>query len=104
MERQIKINLGSCKRLKKEISSYGKEAEKQRAKIEKMKEDGKDEHDIKQQVKVLEESERMVPDCEKRFELALEKLVKLLAQADEEDDDCIGSQVYAEAKTFVEAK
>ena len=41
--KQIKIKTGVLKRVGKEKLSYRKEADQQKAKIEKMKEDGKDE-------------------------------------------------------------
>ena len=45
--RQLKIKTGVCKRSGKEKASYVKEAEQQKAKIEKMKAEGKDEYEIR---------------------------------------------------------
>ena len=45
--KQLKIKTGVLKRVGKEKLSYRKEADQQKLKIVKMKEDGKDEHEIK---------------------------------------------------------
>ena len=50
LEKQLKIKLGSLKRLHKEYLSYVKEAETQQNKINKMKEENVDEYTVKKQV------------------------------------------------------
>ena len=60
-EKQLRIKVSVCKRCSKDLIYYGKEVEKQKAKIEKMKKDGRDEHDVKKQIQVLEESQEMIP-------------------------------------------
>ena len=49
-EKQLKIKTGILKRNKKDLAYYRKEYDAQKGKIEKMREEGKDESDIKQQV------------------------------------------------------
>ena len=49
---------------------YGKEADKQRERIDKMKTEGKDEYDIKKQHEVLQETLDMIPDVKKRLDTA----------------------------------
>lgn len=51
--KKLRIQTGVVKRCGKEKLSYRKEADMQRAKIEKMKADGKDEADIKKMNEVL---------------------------------------------------
>lgn len=64
--RQIKIKTGVVKRLAKEKTVYEKEAEQQKTRIQKFKDDGKDEYDIRKQEEVLQEALMMVPDCVRR--------------------------------------
>ena len=68
--KQLKIKIGVLKRAGKEKLSYRKEADQQKVKIEKMKEDGKDEHDIKKMGEVLQETLMMIPDCHRRLLVA----------------------------------
>merc|ERR1712240_92444 len=65
--KQIKIKTGVLKRVGKEKLSYRKEADQQKAKIEKMKEDGRDELEIKKMGEVLQETLMMIPDCHRRL-------------------------------------
>jgi len=65
--RNLKIKTGVVKRYTKEKQSYEKEVEQQQKKIEKFREEGKDEHFIRQQVNCLKESEMMVPDVQRRL-------------------------------------
>lgn len=58
------------------MQSYEKEAEKQREKINKMKGDNADVHDIKKQEEVLAETLHMLPDTSKRLETAKLDLVE----------------------------
>jgi len=72
--KQIKIKTGVLKRVGKEKLSYRKEADQQKAKIEKMKEDGRDELEIKKMGEVLQETLMMIPDCHRRLLKAHEEL------------------------------
>lgn len=64
--RQIFIKTGVVKRYTKEKISYEKEAVKEKQRLEKFKEENRDEHDIKKQEEVIQESLMMVPDCKRR--------------------------------------
>ncbi|TDH72298.1 hypothetical protein CCR75_007769 [Bremia lactucae] len=70
-ERQFKIKVGSLRRLKKDIEYYAEEHAAQLVKIEKMRIEGKDEHDIRKQEEVLVEVEAMQPDCQFRLNEAV---------------------------------
>lgn len=48
--RNLKIKTSTCKRIVKELHSYEKEVETEAAKTAKMKENGADPYDLKQQV------------------------------------------------------
>merc|ERR1712080_242337 len=76
--KQIRIKTGVLKRVGKEKLSYRKEADQQKAKIEKMKEEGKDEHDVKKMGEVLQETLMMIPDCHRRIVSAKTELSEML--------------------------
>ena len=98
-EKQLRIKVSVCKRCNKDLIYYGKEAEKQKAKIEKMKEDGRDEHDVKKQIQVLEESEEMIPlsrDQLRKAQADLKKFVESNAGSIE------FSKYYEEAKSIID--
>jgi tubulin-specific chaperone A len=50
--RALKIKTNTLKRLQKELSYYESEREREAARVEKMKADGADEHDLRQAVGV----------------------------------------------------
>lgn len=64
--RQLKIKTGVVKRIAKEKVVYEKETELQRNRIQKYKDEGKDEHNIRKQEEILQEALMMVPDCQRR--------------------------------------
>ena len=51
--RQLKIKTGSVRRNMKDFTSYKKEETSLKDKLEKMKEDGKEEHDIKKMMEQI---------------------------------------------------
>eukprot|EP00894_Picocystis_sp_ML_P001984 jgi/Pico_ML_1/52501/g3198.t2 len=79
--RMVKIKTGTVKRLHKDLNLYKKEFEDQQKKVDRMKEEGCDEHDIKQQVQVLNETVTMIPDCRQRLEAALIDLKSYLVRS-----------------------
>ena len=91
------LQIGICKRMHKEVASYKKEVTVNEARVQKMKDEGKDEYgitsfvfslqwvfvtccllifftDIRKQEEVLQESYMMVPDSQTRLEKALGEL------------------------------
>ncbi|MCO5591130.1 hypothetical protein L7F22_045111 [Adiantum nelumboides] len=97
--KSLRIKTGSCKRLLKELQAYEKEVERESAKTGRMKDDGADPHDLKQQESVLAESKMMIPDCTKRLEAALGDLQAILEEA--EAESAHGSEEIEEAKKLV---
>ncbi|CAI2384935.1 unnamed protein product [Moneuplotes crassus] len=83
--RQIKIKTGVLKRSVKDYSYYQEEAKKEEEKLDKLKEDEAEEHDITQQTNVMQESLDMLPHCKAKIESALEDLKGVIA--DHEDTD-----------------
>lgn len=74
---------------------YEKEAEAEEAKLTKMKNEGKDEYDVRKQVRrgrvdvpvtpqgfaqreILDESRNMIPDCKRRLDMAYADLKSIL--------------------------
>lgn len=76
--KQIKIQTGVVKRLAKEKLMYMKEAEKEKQKLEKMKEDGAEDYVIRKQGEVIQETLMMIPDCQKRYQTAYSQLKEIL--------------------------
>ena len=64
--RQITIKTGVVKRLAKEKVVYEKEVIKERERLEKFKTQGSDDHVLRKQEEVVQESLMMVPDCQRR--------------------------------------
>nr|XP_042116393.1 tubulin-specific chaperone A-like [Peromyscus maniculatus bairdii] len=75
--RQIKIKTGVVKRLVKEKVMYEKEA-KQEEKREKMKAEDGETYAIKKQAEILQESQMMSPDCQRRLEVVYTDLQQIL--------------------------
>uniref|UniRef100_A0A096M438 Tubulin-specific chaperone A n=1 Tax=Poecilia formosa TaxID=48698 RepID=A0A096M438_POEFO len=97
--RQIKIKTGIVKRLAKEELSYINEAKEQEEKVERLKAEGGDEFLIKKQMKLLQESRMMVPDCRRRLTVAHADLLQLL----ETEADLAESEEYKEARKVLDS-
>eukprot|EP01032_Pedospumella_encystans_P026027 gene26027-29398_t len=97
--KQIKIQLGICKRMIKEVASYEKEVTTNEAKIQKMKDDGKDSYDIRKQEEVLQESYMMIPDSKSRLEKVILELVGILNELPE--DVQVEASLLGEARELV---
>ncbi|XP_046549871.1 tubulin-specific chaperone A-like [Haliotis rubra] len=96
---KIKIHTRVVKRLTKEKSMYEKEVETLEARVNKLKDDGADEHDIRKQTEVLQESRMMIPDTKKRLKTAYEELEQIL----QNDSDLSERGEFGQAKDALEA-
>lgn len=92
--RALKIKTGVVKRTGKEKLSYRTEADQQKAKLDKMKAEGKDEHDVRKMDECMQESLMMIPDCHRRLEKASGEL-KAMIEAERAD--------FGETEEFQEA-
>ena len=113
--RQLKIKTGSVKRNIKDYTSYKKEEEKLKEKLEKAIQDGKDEHDIKQMQNAVTETSETLATCPPRVQTALDDLENLIATYNEQEDGPLKDALkqteewtaaevqVAEAKGFLEA-
>ncbi|XP_030369540.1 tubulin-specific chaperone A [Scaptodrosophila lebanonensis] len=81
--RQLVIKTGVVKRLTKEKTVYEKEVHIERARLEKFRNDGADEHVLRKQEEVIEECQMMLPDSKRRLQKEFEVLEKYLQ--DEKD-------------------
>ncbi|XP_076020441.1 tubulin-specific chaperone A [Genypterus blacodes] len=97
--RQIKIKTGIVKRLAKENVIYIKEAKQQEDRIECMKAEAKDSHDIKKQVEVLAECKMMIPDSHRRLTTAHEDLLQFL----EAEEDLAEAEEYKDARDMLDS-
>ncbi|CAL8098973.1 unnamed protein product [Orchesella dallaii] len=98
----LKIKTGVVKRYTKEKQSYEKEASMQRTKIEKFKQEGKDDYFIRQQEGCLKESEMMVPEVQRQL---LKSYDELKAIVDEQKGELGGTGEYKTAvQTLDDAK
>jgi len=66
----------------KEEKSYHKEVENQQKRIDKLINEGADEHVVAKQKEVLQESLNMIPDCQNRLKEAHKELQKILENRD----------------------
>lgn len=82
IQRQLKIKSGSVKRLSKEHQLYRAEAETNKIKLDKLKEEATVEAwDIKNATKLLEESNKMIDDSAERLANVVAELRDLVIKA-----------------------
>eukprot|EP00049_Salpingoeca_infusionum_P004192 m.75616 g.75616 ORF g.75616 m.75616 type:complete len:116 (-) comp12454_c0_seq1:108-455(-) len=96
--RQFKIKTGVLKRLGKEREVNFKEVALEVKRIQKFKDEGRDEYDIKKQYEVLEECKMMIPHTQQRLEAAHQELSAML----DAEVDLAESAEYKDAKAMVE--
>ncbi|KAI8138001.1 tubulin binding cofactor A [Fennellomyces sp. T-0311] len=94
--RELKIKTNVVKRIYKEHIAYGKEAEQQQKRIDKLIAENADEADVRKQKEVLEETLQMIPDVKKRFAKAYQDLEDKV-----EDPQYEGSTELEEARTVL---
>lgn len=97
--KQIKIKTGIVRRIAKEKVCYDKEANEQRARVQKLKDDdGTEEYYLKKQEEVLQESLMMGPDCQRRLVKAFDELKTIL----KDETDLKDTDEYSSAKKVLE--
>ncbi|CAG9460159.1 unnamed protein product [Pedinophyceae sp. YPF-701] len=105
--RELKIKTGVVKRTHKELGLYKKESEREAGKLETMKGQGADEHDVRHQENVLHESKMMIPETEQRLKTGVAELDACLGDfdaADEQEDVKVAREVLAAAKETLAAE
>ncbi|KAF3093067.1 hypothetical protein TWF569_005906 [Orbilia oligospora] len=83
----LKIKTSSVTRLIKEEQSYHKELASQKARLQRMEDNNEDEYEIKQQKKVVVDTEQMIPAVQQKLEQAVEALELQLELIEEETDE-----------------
>jgi len=97
--KRLKTQLGVCKRLVKEVQSYEKEVVTNEARVQKMRDEGKDPYDIRKQEEVLQESYMMIPDSKARLESSVADLEACLDECKE--DSTVDAAMVEEAKALI---
>lgn len=97
VHRHLKIKVGATQRLLKEHTLYGKEAEEQKRKVDKLVADNADEFEIKNARRILDESQRMIKDTNERLGKAVQDLRDLIVQVKQhtqftEDEELIKAE------------
>lgn len=78
--------------------SYEKEAELQRNRIQKLKDQGGDEYDVRKQEEVLQETLMMVPDCQRKLLKAFDELKAIL----DSELDLNETEIYTTASAVLD--
>mmetsp|Transcript_37312 Transcript_37312/g.94093 ORF Transcript_37312/g.94093 Transcript_37312/m.94093 type:complete len:114 (-) Transcript_37312:1559-1900(-) len=97
----LKVKTAGVKRTHKELTMYEKERDREQAKVDKLKADNAEPHDIKQAENVLAESAMMIPETRQRLETAFNDLQAYLA--DNGSDIPEDSEELAAAKEVIAA-
>ncbi|XP_001358992.2 tubulin-specific chaperone A [Drosophila persimilis] len=99
--RQLVIKTGVVKRLSKEKTTYEKEVNIERTRLEKFRNDGADDHVLRKQEEVIAECEMMIPDSKRRLQKEYEVLQKFL----DDEVDLKETETYTKAaEILTEAK
>mmetsp|Transcript_32244 Transcript_32244/g.30731 ORF Transcript_32244/g.30731 Transcript_32244/m.30731 type:complete len:115 (-) Transcript_32244:529-873(-) len=97
--KKLKIQIGVCKRMLKEVLSYEKEVITNEARVQKMRDDGRDTYDIRKQEEVLQESYMMIPDSKGRCEVSISDLASILEEFSEDTE--LEVELLNEAKQII---
>lgn len=65
-----------------------------------MRQEGKEQHDIKQQENVLQETEMMLPDCQNRLDKALEDL-QTIFKIQSENEEVKKTELFQEIAEYL---
>ncbi|PRP73589.1 hypothetical protein PROFUN_02598 [Planoprotostelium fungivorum] len=100
--KKLKIKTGSVKRLQKDVTSYEAEAQQQKTKVEGMKNNNADPHDVKKQGEFLEESEAVVAQMKTRLSEAHTDLSEFIARIEKSGNtEVVSSEDFATAKQLL---
>jgi len=97
--KKLKNQLGIVKRMLKEVACYEREVVANEARVQKMRDDGKDPYDIRKQEEVLQESYMMIPDSKTRLEATLVELNGCVEEC--KDDAEVDAALLEEARTIL---
>lgn len=100
-KRQLKIKSGIVKRITREHDSYLKEIQREKDRLEKLRDDSAEDHIIRKQEEVIQESIQMIPNTKKRLQDALEELNNFMKDNDTQQE-LISSEEWTEANIIIE--
>lgn len=101
-KKQLKIKSGIVKRITREFESYEKEVSKDKERIAKLRNSGSDDHTIKKQEDVLQETLSMLPNTRKRLQDAVEDLQTHMREH-ENDEGFKDSAQWSEASLYLDS-
>ncbi|KAI2804780.1 hypothetical protein BLOT_003768 [Blomia tropicalis] len=96
---QIRIKTGVLKRLAKEKVAYEKELEREKARLETMKTNNKDIYELNKQQEIINETVMLLPDCQKRINVAFDDLQKLVKES---EFDLNENEIFQTAKGILQ--
>lgn len=103
--RQLVIKTGVVKRLAKEKTVYEKEVNTEIARLQKFKNEGRDDHVLRKQDEVIQECQMMIPDSKRRLQKEFEVLEKYLQdEQDLKETDAYkkAAEVLSDAKSVLQ--
>ncbi|TPX57505.1 hypothetical protein CcCBS67573_g09244 [Chytriomyces confervae] len=101
--RTLKIKTGVVTRLVKELSSYEREEITQQKRIDALITANADDHDVRKQREVLEETTTMIPDCKNRLSAARDELQRLVSDILESSPDASESEDIVAAQEAIKS-
>ncbi|KAK2461482.1 hypothetical protein APHAL10511_005945 [Amanita phalloides] len=101
IRRQLKIKVGSIKRLRKEQNLYEMEVKELETKLSTFKARGAEEWDVKNATRMLEESSKMIKDTSARLNGVVEELQGLVKSSSTRAD-MNGDEELIKAKQVLE--
>ncbi|GFH25065.1 tubulin-specific chaperone A [Haematococcus lacustris] len=97
----LKVKTAGVKRTQKELFMYEKDRDKEQGRVDRLKADGADSHDIKHAENVLAEAAMMIPETRQRLATAFSDLQSYMA--DNATDIPAESEELAAAKEIIAA-
>ncbi|PFH52309.1 hypothetical protein AMATHDRAFT_189920 [Amanita thiersii Skay4041] len=101
VQKQLNIKLGAVKRLSKEHDLYKEETEQHKTKHDQLVKDGSDEWDVKNAMRMHEESSKMITDSRARLNRVIEEIQDLVESA-KKYTELDGSDELSKAKTILQ--
>jgi len=100
VKKQLVIKTNVVRRLTKEMGMYEGERKQEQTRVDKLKADGADSHDIKHAEEVLAEANMMIPNTTQRLSSALEDLLEVKDEAESSQSE---TEEWSNALAIIEA-
>lgn len=99
---QLQIKVNALNRLMKEHKLYQREADEQKERVEKLKQENGDEYELKKMNEVLQDSQQMVPELQKKIRSSVDSLKDLLNSGEIDEDTTAANQTIEEAEKILQ--